>query len=1710
MRELLAKRDRSTLFVDPDWPGGKVVLKVLDDEFPALDLLARFINELTLTRDLNIRGLRRALERTRIDNRHALVLQHFDGQSLGNMPIVHDRSQLVEFLSVAVQLAHTLGELHAAGVLHRDIKPSNILVNAQLQTCIIDFGLATRLHLKVAEQDTSRLVGTMAYISPEQTGRMNRSVDHRSDLYSLGAAFYEVLTGRPPFEARDALEMVHCHLAIKPRPPHELNTAIPRSISHIVEKLLEKDPEDRYRSAFGLEADLADCLRAARESAEDFSLTLGKHDAPPRFAIPERLYGRKKEVRELIGLLAPQHHGAPQVVTVVGASGVGKSALVGELQRPLAATRGTLARGKFDQLSRAVPYVAVTQALTALIDGLLTADEDQLHVWQVRLRDAVGELGRAVLPVVPNLELVLGPQPAVPHLDGAAAQNRLRYVLRRLVRAVCTPEHPVALFLDDMQWADLASLDVLESLLTDPDVRYLMIILAWRDGEVGPTHAVTEMLRTLATRGLQTRNVTLGPLQPEHVAELVADATHGSEAECTALARLLHEKTGGNAFFVRRFLEHLAERGLLEWDGPRGAWHWQLSQIAATQVTDNVVQLLTGKLLELPPDARRTVHVAACLGHRFSLATLAAVAEQSEAEVAEAILPVLQAGLVSPLGEGWMQVSAAKELATEVGVEFAFAHDRIQAAAYALGTDAERQLLHARIASRLLATGNAADAIERVFEVARHVAAAEPVAPGSPEALQRARTHDLAARRALEGGAFALAGEQADFGIRHLTEQTWSDDHALAMSLYQTSVQVGAQCMDPARTAAGSEEVLRFATSALDRARVRAARAMVAMAREDMAGALEIGVAALDELGVRFPRHPRPPHIILALLRVRRTLAGRVEVLANLPPLEDPQILAALELMERLMPCAFRSGSHLFPLFVFEMVRLSVLHGNSRFAAMGFASYAIAQCAVLGDYNLGYRFAGMANVVGEKYRSVGNLFIFDIFIRHWKSPLAESVAGLGRTFRVGMERGDMYQATWGACYQGLFAFTSGAPLASVRELYDSYTEALRWDEGCDGMRRMVTQMVVNLTEPVPLPHRLDGEHYTSEWVKKRWAERHDTTEIGHYHNFSMMLCVIFDEIPEALTHATEAEKYADGLNPMYFWPMLHFNASIARTQSLRKNPRQAGLKRAVNKSLAKLKKWAAQNPTNYEHMWQTVAAELAAVSGDVAKAQKHFDAAIQAARTHSAPLHQLALILQLAAKFLETRGQTVLAQMLMQQSVHAWSEWGATVLVRRVTAQNPHLAGTERGTERLRIGASSATSSDSRVTALDFQAVMKASAAISAEIVMERLTERLVRIMAQHAGAQAGALLLRRDGVLRVDVELDHDTVRATPGMAPERSRVVCAPIVQYVARTLEPLVLADASADPRFEGGAQVKERGVRSVLCAPIVRQGRLDAVVYFENNVTVGAFTPDRLEVLTLLSTQAGTAIENADLYRNLEEKVRERTAELEKQRAQLADEKAKSEELLLNILPIETARELKATGRTRARRFEGVSVLFADIAGFTAAAARMSPEELVSELDECFRAFDDICQRLGLEKIKTIGDAYMAAGGVPEPSRGSPVDVVRAGLELQEFMIARANAGASAPFRVRVGIHTGPVVAGVVGSRKFAWDIWGDTVNTAARMEQAGQVDRVNVSATTWNLVSAHFACTPRGAIFAKNLGELEMFFVDGEQDGASLPVPVLTA
>lgn len=1710
MKQILSARDVSTLYLDREADGQPVVLKVLNEQFPTAEQLARFINELDITQALAVDGVRRAIARTRLDDRHALVLQYVEGEELTVLGVPGDRRQLLEFIRAASAIARMLGELHLQGVIHRDIKPSNVLLDRQGRVRLIDFGLATRLDVKSRGLETpGQLVGTLAYLSPEQTGRMNRTVDYRTDLYSLGVTFYQLLTGRLPFEAQEAMELVYSHLARVPAPPDQLNPAIPAPLSRLVMRLIEKNPEDRYQSALGLEADLTRIGEALELGTDPADLSLVGHEVPLRFALVEKLYGREFEVSELLDAFERQEGNG--LVCISGASGAGKTALVAELYRPITARRGRFVKGKFDQLSRNVPYHALSQAFGDLVAHLLTSDEAALAKVRLAIREAVGELGRALSPLVPNLEVLIGAQPEIPTLEGTAAQNRLRYVLRRFVGAVCGADQPLVVFVDDLQWADLASLDLIEALVTDPACEDLHLIGAYRDNEVAPGHLLATSLESLAAKGAPVRTLTLSNLSQADVRTMIADATRAHDEAVDALARLVHEKTAGNAFFVHHFLHLLAEKGLLAYAREARCWQWDLGAIAALHVTDNVVDLLTGKLHALGEDTREALQLAACIGDRFDLDTLAKLLDDTGAETARRLWPALAAGLVAPIGDGYRQVEAATELATDAHATFAFAHDRVQQAAYALREGDARKHAHLKIARILQASFG--HERERLFEIARHFNQASDLVTAPEQRLLLAHLNLEAARTALASSAFAQAvshGAQA-FGMMPPT--AWQEHYALTLSIHQVAAEAASLLMDLERTQAWTSPILSHATSPLDRAKAYEAVAMVAMAREDLTGALDIGLKGLAELGVRFPASPKLPHVIKGMLHTMAALKGRIETLASLPELADPRAEAALGLLDRLCPAAFRSGSHLFPLFVFSMVRLSVRHGRSRFAPFAFASFAIAQCAVLKDYAKGYRFATLANTIGERYPRVGHRFIFNNFIRHWQEPLAHSIEGFLDTYRQALECGDLYQGTWSACYRVLYMYALGTPLSRVKEEYEAYADVLKWDEGTDGMRRMVMQQIANLTEEVPAPHVLDGAHYDQEWVKRRFEERHDKTEIGHYQNFSMQLCYLFGATDEGLRFADAIAANVDGLNPMHFFPFLHVYSALLGLRAYRSDKSRRDLLVKARQSAKLLDGWAKQVGVNYAHLAALVRAEIWRSTGETLKARKHYDLALQEARANQAPIQDHAILLEACSAFYEEQGQTVMSQIFLKQAVQAYQEWGATAIVRRLVRQHPHLTAASQtgplGTDSLRglRGTSSnsqrtlatglpttqvSTSGQSSGSALDLQSILKASSAIGAEIVMERLVEQLLRIMCQNAGAQRGALLLMRGDTLRIEASIDGDHVFVGPSPVTERSDEVASSIVQYVTRTREPLLLADASVDPRFMRHPSVAERGVRSVLCAPILHQGRLSAMVYLENNAASGTFTNERLQVIAMLSAQAGISLENAQLYRNLEEKVAERTREIR-------EEKEVSERLLLNILPRETAEELKRTGRATPRHYDEASVLFTDFKGFTSLSEKMDPAALVAELDRCFQHFDEVMRSYGLEKIKTIGDAYMCAGGIPVANRTSAVDCVLAGLTIQRFMIeelARKEAEGEAYWQCRLGIHTGPVIAGVVGKDKFAYDIWGDTVNTASRMESSGEPGRVNVSAATYERIKDFFACSHRGNIAAKGKGEIAMYFVEG--------------
>lgn len=1506
---VLQRRAATTLYKAHNWQDGPrhapvVILKVLNADRPGTEQLGQFLRELEVSELLEegqVQGVRRCLGRTRHEGRHALVLDYIDGSELTALLPPRSLQELGFRLSLAASVARALAGLHRLGVIHRDIKPSNVLLSSSGETFVIDLGQASLIDVRTTQLGhPSRLDGTLLYMSPEQTGRMNRTVDYRSDLYSLGATLFHLLTGHPPFVSNDPLELVHSHLAKRPPSPSSLNPILPPVVSDLILRLLEKNPSDRYQSARGVENDLEAIIERLERSRDTSEVQLGRGDAPTRFSVVERLYGREEQEAALLAAFERVRAERVQLVYIGGPSGVGKSALVSQVYRPMTERRGSAARGKFDQLTRSVPYAAFCQAFTDLVALLLTHDDETLGMWRREILGAVGELGGVLLGLIPNLPLVTGPLPPVPPLEGTAAQNRLHWVARSFVRAVSHREHPLVLFIDDVQWADAASLDLLQALATDPEGKHLLLIVAYRDNEMAANHGFYAVLEAAAQAGVKPVPIVIDNLGWQDVAAMIADSTRSPREEAEALARVVHRKTRGNAFFVHQFLSMLADRGLLTFEERAGRWVFRREAVEAVEVTENVVDLLAGKIRSLDEGSQQVVQRAASLGNRFDLVMLSGITGQSVVDLHHALQPALAAGLLSPVDRGYLRVEAAAELAEDANATYAFAHDRVQLAAYTMLDEGQRRRVHLE-AGRLLLRALRGEADARIFEVARHLNAAERLLEDPQERLAAADVELRAGRLAFTAGAYRQALEHAERGLALLPAGSWGAAYELRVGLELLASRGASLILDDARARRAAGEVLEHAKTGLEKASVYSDLALIAMTQEDLTGSVELGRKALAELGVRFPENPSTPHIILALLRVKLTLRGRIEELAEGKPLEDPRVEAALIIMDRLLPAAFRSGSKLFPLFVFEMVRLAAIHGLSCYSVAAFSSFAIAQCAVLKDYEVGYRFARTALKICERYPRGMGPAIFNIFVRHWKEPLGAAVEGFRQGARMSLELGDVYQATWCFCYGSLFLYVSGAPLRKVLESYRSHGDALLFDEGAEGMRKMITQLIHNLSSPTEQPHRLEGEDYNEAWVTRRFQERNDATEIGHYHNFSLQLCVLFGRDQEGLAHADALERYVDGLNPMYFWVMMQFLSGVVRARAGASSNDRRLLSKA-GQNLRVLRRCAAQNPHNYAHMSSLVAALLADAQGKHRDARARYEQAIEQARRHAAPSADQALCLESFSRFLQRQADFTTASSLREQAAQEYLFWGATALHDRLSGQAPSASRVDLSTRTSRSVTSS--SSDS---ALDLMSVMRASQAISGALVLEELLDQLLRAMIQNAGADRGVLVLRGGRPLLVEATGVNEKASISARPVEEHPELAGA-ILRYVERTQETVVIEDTSADHPFSSDPYLARSRAMSLLCVPILRQRRLVGVLYLENRLATATFTAARCEFLELLSVQAAISLENALLYDTLDSRVKEQTSQLresvdklQETQAALQAELSEAAEYVRSLLP-----------------------------------------------------------------------------------------------------------------------------------------------------------------------------------------------------------------
>jgi predicted ATPase/serine phosphatase RsbU (regulator of sigma subunit)/tRNA A-37 threonylcarbamoyl transferase component Bud32 len=1589
-----------------------IILKVLKEDYPTPEELTRYRQEYEITHDLDLAGVIKVYGIEKYQNTLVIILEDFGGESLKNIlnlpqPLFTKEGSvppfekgglggilLSDFLPLAIQIADTLGQIHAQNVIHKDINPANIVWNQNTnQVKIIDFGISTRLPRENPTlRNPNQLEGTLAYISPEQTGRMNRALDYRTDLYSLGVTFYELLTGQLPFNSEVLLELVHAHLAKMPATPTQLNPEIPQIISDIIMKLMAKNAEDRYQSAFGVKADLEKCQEnlpgldgenlTGLQELKGLQFKLAQHDFSGRFQIPQKLYGREKEIETLLQAfervtgpspLTPlpegegdshvlasipkggNEGGQSEMILVAGYSGVGKSALVHEVHKPMTEKQGYFAAGKFDQYQRNIPYLAMTRAFNAFCDYLLTESSEQLKKWREMISNAVGTNGQVLIDVIPHLEMIIGHQPVVAQVGPTEAQNRFNLVFQNFFQAISLKEHPLTLFIDDLQWADLASLNLLKNLMMDTDNAHFMIIGAFRDNEVDKTHPLMLMVDEILEAQVIVNTISVPNLQFQDINQLISDTLGCEIVQTQPLTQLVYDKTHGNAFFTTEFLKSLYQEELLTFDTHQQQWQWEVEKISALAITDNVVELMANKIDLLPTDTIEVLKLAACIGNQFELKTLSVIYQHSLSDTLSILWKAIEESLVLPLDNHYKQIE--KLQIDERNSRFKFQHDRIQQAAYFMIADSDKPAFHQQIGGFLLLT-HPKDWKDRIFEIVDHLNLGIELVTEQDEKNEIAQFNLQAGKKAKTAMAYEVALNYLDAGRSLLAQDSWETDYNLTLNLYVETLEAKYLNTDFEQARKLAQKVLQQAKTLLDKLKVYEVLIQLYMAKNQMQVALDTAIEGIEMLGISLQKEP--PESL------------KIETYYHLPEMNNPEKLAAMRLLNFAMSPTYTIAPERFPSIVFTMVDLSVKYGNSALAAYGYANYSSILSGFLGNIDSGYQFGQLAlhllNQFDAKEFQVKVLTAIHVVTNHWKKTARKNLPPLLETVKNGIEMGDREYAGIAAMHCASYYFWVGESLEIVTQKQNLLHQILKSVKQKYQLvyLKIWQQTVFNLQGLNTDPGRLIGEVFNEDESLPNLLEANYGMAIFGIYTSKLMLYYLFNDFTQAVIHAELAKDYEQANTGIMVVPIRRFYYSLAllATYSKVSSEKRLEIIRQVDSNQKQMKRWALHAPMNYQHKYDLVEAEKARVLGQL-EAIDLYEQAIQGARNHQY-FQEEALAYELAAKFYLGRGMEKIAQTYLLEAHYRYQQWGALAKVKHLEERYPQwlvkkmtqspTSGTFRSTTTMM-----ASSTHRRMTTssqLDLDSVTKASQTLVGEIVLSRLLSKMMQIVIENAGAERGFLILPRDETWVIEAEGALDSKEVTVLQALPIENHLPEAIVSYVARTHENVVLADARQEELYQDNPYIKKHQTQSVLCFPIVYQRKLRAILYLENNLTTGAFTEERVSILTMLSTQIAISLENAEYANHLEEKVKERTTQLAKANEEITHlaEQLKAENLRMSA-ELDVAKQLQQMVLPKDAELQQVEGL--DIAGF------MTPA------DEVGGDYYDVLQHDGQIKIG-IGD------------------------------------------------------------------------------------------------------------------------------------------
>jgi predicted ATPase len=1377
------------------------ILKLLKAEYPTLEAITRLKHEYQIRKNLDSEQIVKTISLETFDNRLGLVLEDFAGESLGQLlekEILSPRA----ILNIAIQITKALEYLYQNQIIHKDIKPSNIIINSQTkQVKLTDFGITTKLNKENPQFNNPNSVeGTLAYMSPEQTGRMNRTLDYRTDFYSLGITLYEMLTGKLPFTSSDPLEIVYSHIALQAISPHQINSEIPLEVSEIVMKLMSKNAEHRYQSAAGLLADLEICLYQLETTGEITDFTPGRLDILSQLLIPQKLYGREQQVNALLAAFERIGEGSPEslppnqdtqkpepnvgagspesvppnqntekpalpnsktiapesflpnqntqkpaysqseLMLVSGYSGIGKSAVVNEVSKPITRSKGYFISGKFDQFKRNIPYASLIQAFNSLLRQLLTESAASIETWQTKILTALGTDGKVIADVIPEVELIAGKQPEVPELSSVESQNRFNRVFKEFIRVFAQKEHPLVIFLDDLQWADSATLKLMQTLITDSEQQYLLLIGAYRDNEVSPTHPLIQTVEEIEKTGTIVNNIVLQPLDLETVTELVAETLNSCTEKVANLAELICNKTGGNPFFLTQLLQALYQDNLLKFDfSPlegKGGWNWSIDEIQAIGITDkSVVELLASRIEKLSIATQEVLKLAACVGDRFALDVLSLVSEESANTTATELYSALQAGLILPLSDAYripLVFDRAESINLKLDtsrVSYRFLHDRVQQAAYSLIPEDRKQSTHLKIGQLLLQNTPPDKLEESIFDIVNQLNFGIDTIDNPAEKMQLAQLNLTAGRKAKVANAYEPAVRYLRVAMQLLPADCWQSQYDLTLAIYESTAESEYLNINYEDSKNIIDIVLKQAQTLLDKVNAYELQFQSYNAQNRLLESLNTGLEVLKLLGINFPQNPSLFNIVAGLINTKLTLGlKRIEDLANLPEMTDPNRQAAMRILSGILGSALQAKPPLFPLLIFMMLKLCVKYGNSPDASVAYIYYGVVMCR-LGDISLAYQFGQLAIRLLDKFPSRSNetrvYAVFGTFIHHLKAELKSGLVMLKSGFKTAMEIGNLEYAGYSIGEYCANKMWMGAPLDLLEEETGKYVKLMQQCQLPTAVNyiSICRQTALNLRGEAVDPCLLVGEIFNELETLPVFIEAKNFTFICLVYHFKTQLNFLFNKYASALENSRLFEKHEEVAAGFYVVSMNNFYSSLsvlALYAQVNKQEQKQYLKKLA-KNQTKLKKWAFHAPMNYQHKYDLVAAEKARVLGYDTEAMNLYDRAI-AGSAKNGYIQEEALAYELAGEFYQSLGKQIISQAYLTKAYYGYIRWGALAKVKHLESIHPFLIAQTRAAETPTLDVTrtttGSTTSNGLGNFLDLSAFVKASQAITSEIVL--------------------------------------------------------------------------------------------------------------------------------------------------------------------------------------------------------------------------------------------------------------------------------------------------------------------------------------------------------------------------------------------------------